>query len=157
MRRRTKCSHYEWGIFWSRRIWVQIPSSATYCVASGKSFSLSGPQLPLVGLGTQVNSVFVVAGVQSLRCVRLFVTHAARQASLSFSISRSLLKFMSIELVMPSNLLILCRPLLLLPSIFPSIIYSKDHKRLCFCPWSSVRSWNELHVVKKKKQNLKPG
>ena len=46
---------------------------------------------------------------------------AAHQASLSFSISRSLLKFMSIELVMPSNHLILCHPLLLLPSFFPSI------------------------------------
>ena len=46
---------------------------------------------------------------------------AAHQASLSFTISQSLLKLMSIESVMPSNHLILCRPLLLLPSIFPSI------------------------------------
>ena len=46
---------------------------------------------------------------------------AARQASLSFPISQSLLKLMSIESVMPSNHLILCHPLLLLPSIFPSI------------------------------------
>ena len=46
---------------------------------------------------------------------------AVRQASLSFTNSRSLLKLMSIELVMSSNHLILCRPLLLLPSIFPSI------------------------------------
>ena len=46
---------------------------------------------------------------------------AARQASLSFTISRSLLKLMSIKTVMPSSHLILCRPLLLLPSIFPSI------------------------------------
>ena len=46
---------------------------------------------------------------------------AAHQASLSFSISQSLLKFMSTELVMPSSHLILCHPLLLLPSIFPSI------------------------------------
>ena len=46
---------------------------------------------------------------------------ATCQASLSFTISRSLLKLMSIELVMPSNHLILCHPLLLLPSIFPSI------------------------------------
>ena len=47
--------------------------------------------------------------------------NAAGQASLSITNSRSLLKLMSIELVMPSNHLILCRPLLLLPSIFPSI------------------------------------
>ena len=46
---------------------------------------------------------------------------AAHQASLSIANSQSLLKFISIELVMPSNHLILCRPLLLLPSIFPSI------------------------------------
>ena len=46
---------------------------------------------------------------------------AAHQASLSFSISQSLLKFMSIESVMPSNHLVLCHPLLLLPLIFPSI------------------------------------
>ena len=61
--------------------------------------------------------------VQSLSHVQLFVTPwtAARQASLSFTISRSLLKLMSIESVMPSNHLILCHPLLLPPSIFPSI------------------------------------
>ena len=65
--------------------------------------------------------LFVVA-VQSLSCVQLFVTPrtAAHQAPLSFTISWSLLKFMSIELVMPSNHLILCRPFLLLPSIVPA-------------------------------------
>ena len=65
----------------------------------------------------------VVAVVQSLSCVRLFVTPqiAACQASLSFTISRSLLKLTSTESVMLSNHLILCLPLLLLPSIFPSI------------------------------------
>ena len=52
---------------------------------------------------------------------------AACQASLSFSISRTLLKLMSTELVMPSNHLILCHPLFLLPSIFPSIrVFSKE-------------------------------
>ena len=61
--------------------------------------------------------------VQSLSCVQLFVTPCttARQASLSITNSRSLLKLMSIESVMPSNHLILCRCLLLLPSVFPSI------------------------------------
>ena len=60
--------------------------------------------------------------VQSLSGVQLFVTPctAARQASLSITNSWSLLKLMSIESVMPSNYLILCHPLLLLPSIFPS-------------------------------------
>ena len=58
----------------------------------------------------------------SLSCVQLFVTPwtAVRQASLSITNSQSLLKLMSIGSVMPSNHLILCRPLLLPPSIFPS-------------------------------------
>ena len=61
--------------------------------------------------------------VQSLGRVRLFVTPwtVARQASLSITNSWSLLKLMSIKSVMPSNHLILCHRLLLLPSIFPSI------------------------------------
>ena len=61
--------------------------------------------------------------VQSLSYVQLLATQwtAAHQASLSFTISRSLLKLTSIESVMQSNHLILCRPLLLFPSIFPSI------------------------------------
>ena len=65
----------------------------------------------------------MIAVVQSLSRVRLFATlwTAARQASLPFTISRSLLKLMSIESVMSSNHLILCCPLLLPPSIFPSI------------------------------------
>ena len=64
----------------------------------------------------------LVAVVQSLRHVLLSLTvwTSARQASLSFAISWSLLKLVSIESVMPSNHLILCRPLLL-PSVFPSI------------------------------------
>ena len=63
------------------------------------------------------------SSVQSLSRVQLFVTlwTAACQASLSTTNSRNLLKLMSIELVLPSNHLILCHPLLLPPSIFPSI------------------------------------
>ena len=67
--------------------------------------------------------------VQSLSCLQLFVTPctAACQASLSIINSWSLLKLMSIELVMPSNHLILCCTLLLLPSIFPSIrVFSNE-------------------------------
>ena len=56
---------------------------------------------------------------------------AARQASLSITNSRNLLKHMSIESVMPSNHLILCRPLLLLPSIFPSIRVFSNESVLC--------------------------
>ena len=67
--------------------------------------------------------------VQPISCVRLFETPwtAARQASLSFAVSQSLLKLMSTESVMPSNHLILCHPCLLQPSIFPSIrVFSKE-------------------------------
>ena len=67
--------------------------------------------------------------VQSFSRVHLFLTPwiAAHQPSLSFAISWSLLKLMSIEPVMPSNHLILCHPLLLLPSIFPSIrVFSNE-------------------------------
>ena len=74
---------------------------------------------------TELNDWYTVqfSSVQLLSHVRLFVTPwtAARQASLSITNSQSLLKLMSIELVMPSNYLILCCPFLLLPSIFPSI------------------------------------
>ena len=65
----------------------------------------------------------MISSVQSLSCVQLFATPwtAACQASLSISNSWSLLKLMSIDSVMPSNHLILCRPLRLLPSIFPII------------------------------------
>ena len=64
-----------------------------------------------------------VVAIQLFSCVWLFATPgtAAHQASLSITISQSLLKFMSIKSVMPFNHLILCHPLLLLPLIFPSI------------------------------------
>ena len=71
----------------------------------------------------------IFAVIQSLSCVQHFMTPwtAASQASLSFIISWSLLKLMSIESVMLSNHLILCHPLLLLPSIFPSIwVFSSE-------------------------------
>ena len=71
----------------------------------------------------------IQSSVQLLSSVRLFGTPwtEARQASLSITNSQSLLKLMSIELVMPSNRGILYRPLLLLPSIFPSIrVFSNE-------------------------------
>ena len=66
--------------------------------------------------------------VQSLSCIQLSATPwtAAHQAPLSFSISQSLLKFMSVELVMLSNHLILCCPLLLLLSIFHIRVFSNE-------------------------------
>ena len=66
---------------------------------------------------------------------------ASHQASLSFTVSRSLLKLKSIELMMPSNYLILCRSLLLLPSVFPSMrVFSKE---LALCiRWPKSWSFN---------------
>ena len=81
----------------------------------------------------QCLSLLGLALVQSLRRVRIFETPwtTARQASLSFTISWSLLKLMSIESVIPSNHLILCCPLLLLPSIYPSIKVFSNESALC--------------------------
>ena len=75
--------------------------------------------------------------VQSLSHVQLFVTPwtAAQQASLSITNSWTMLKLMSVESVMPSRHLILCHPLLVLPSIFPSIRVFSSESTLCI-KWS---------------------
>ena len=77
----------------------------------------------------QASGLSEFSSVQLLSPVRLFVTPwtTARQASLSITNSQSLLKLLSIESEMPFNHLILCRPLLLLPSIFP-----------CYLQWRSL-------------------
>ena len=82
------------------------------------------PLGPFWRLATTVSIfLFWFVIVQSLSCVRLFAISwtAACHASLSFTISQSLLKLMSVQSMMLSNHLILCHPLFLLPSIFPSI------------------------------------
>ena len=78
-------------------------------------------------------SSYPFCSVQSLSHVQLFETPwtAARQTSLSIVNSQSLLKLMSIELVMPSNHLTLCHPLLFLPPIFPSIRVFSNESALC--------------------------
>ena len=77
--------------------------------------------------------MYQFSSVQSLSHVRVFATPwtAARQASLSITNSWSLPKLMSIESVMPSNHLILCCPLLLPPSVFPSIRVYSNESSLC--------------------------
>ena len=112
----------------------------------GSNSPYQGVPLPLAGLPQPLQTVpslnsfpsspvsmpsvsCQLSPVQWLSRVRLFATPwtAARQASLSITNSRSFLKLVSIESVMPSNHLILCRPLLLLPSIFPSIgVFSNE-------------------------------
>ena len=92
--------------------------------------------------------------VQSLSHVWYFVTPwtTAYQASLSLTISRSLLKVMSIESVMPSNHLSLCHPLLLLTSIFPSIrVFSK---KLAICiKWPSIGASASASILPKSIQS----
>ena len=83
--------------------------------------------------------IFVISSVQSLSCVWPWT--AARQASLSITSSWSLLKLMSIKSVIPSNHLILCHLLLLLPSIFPSIRVFSNESVLCI-RWSKYWSFS---------------
>ena len=109
------------------------------------------PEIPLLGIYPVQFSSVQFSSVQSLSHVWLFETPwtAARQASLSITNSRSLLKLMSIESVMPSNHLILCRPLLLLPSIFPSIrVFSNESVLLIRWPNYTLRKpkLKETHV-----------
>ena len=84
-----------------------------------------------------------ISSVQLLSRVPRFATPwtTAHQASLSITNSRSLLKLMSIASVMPSNQIILCRPLLLLPSIFPSIKVFSNESALCIT-WPKFQSFN---------------
>ena len=88
----------------------------------------------------------VVVVAQSLSCIQLFGIPwtAACQASLSYIISHSLLKLMSLESVMPSNNFILCRSLLLLPSVFPRIrVFSKE-SALCI-RWPKYWGFSTSH------------
>ena len=100
---------------------------------------------------TESGLLLTLNSVQSLSHVRLFATPwtAGQQDSLSIANSWSLLKFTSIELVMPSNHLILCHPLLLPPSIFPHIMVFSNESFLCirwpkYCSFSfSISPSNE--------------
>ena len=99
---------------------------------------------------------FQFRSVQSLSHVWLFATPwtAAPQASLSITNSQSLLKVMSITLVMPSNHLILCRPLLFLPSMFPSIrVFSNESvlriRWQCIVKFSTFLKWKSLLDIRK--------
>ena len=112
-----------------------------------------------------LNLVFIIfllnkhsfSSVQSLSHVRLFATPwtAAHQASLSITNSWSLLKLMSIESVLPSNHLIFCHPLLLLPSVFPSIkVFSSESVLHIRWPkyWSFIME--SINYVGKKKSTI---
>ena len=95
------------------------------------------------------------SSVQSLSCVRLFATPwiAASQASLSITNSRSSLKLMSIESVMPSSHLILCCPLFILPPIPPSIRVSSNESTLCM-RWPKYWSFSSSIIPSKEHPGL---
>ena len=98
--------------------------------------------------------VIQFSSVQSLSHVRLFATPwtAACQAFLSITNSQSLFKLMSIESVMPSNHFILCRPLLLLPSIFPSFVIREMQSKTTKTYFIPIRM---LYLKKRKNRNNK--
>ena len=119
------------AVFWMLCLFVSI----IFLVLTFFSFPvLSSPGLDIIHstsiiFGGYLTKIFSVIVIQSLSCVRLFETPwtAEQQDSLSLAISQSLPNIMSIESVMLSNHLILCHPLLLLPSIFPSIkVFSNE-------------------------------
>ena len=86
-----------------------------------------------------LRGLYQFSSVHSLHCVRLFAAPwtAARQASQSITISQSFLKLMSIESLVPSNHLILCQSLLLLPSIFLSIRVFSNESVICI-RWPNI-------------------
>ena len=119
------------SIIWSLSLQNKSLLIITFCLFLSVSIFLNYLiQLDFFNIRCEMLGLVVV---QSLSHVWPFAIPwtAARQASLSFIISWSLLKFISIESVMPPNHLILCHPLLLLPSIFPSIRVFSDESALC--------------------------
>ena len=143
---------YCWSLAWRilsitllRVRWVQLCSSLNilwHCLSLGLQSKLSFSS-PVATAEFSKFAVYCFISVQSLSRVQLFVTSwtAAQQASLSFTISQSLLKLMSIESVMSSNHLILCGLLLLQPSIFPSIrVFTNESALRIRWPNFSVRN-----------------
>ena len=118
---------------WSVPPWAGLPlvPSSNSCCAGDISQLLSARKCKHMYLCA--SHIHITTSVQSLSCVRLFATPwiAAPQASLSITNSQSLPKLISIELVMPSSHLILCRPLFLLPPIPPSIRVFSNESTLC--------------------------
>ena len=100
---------------------------------------------------------FKISSIQFLSCIWLFATPwtAAQQASLSITNSRSSLKLMSIQSVMPSNRIILCHPLLFLPSIFPSTRVFSNEAVLCI-RWPSIGVSASTSVLPMNTQDWSP-
>ena len=123
----------------------QLLALLIFATVSFVSFSFISALIFMISFLLLTQGFFISSFSSCFRCsaqlshVRLFATPwiAARQASLSITNSWSSLKFMSIESVMPSNHLILCHPLLLLPSVFPSIRVFSNESALCI-RWAKV-------------------
>ena len=136
-------------LLWGPRIPVSSRDSTTTFHHYGEQYGDSSknlkielpydPAIPLLNIRRK----WIVVAVQLLSHVQLFATPrtAARQASLSITISWSLLKIMSIKLVMSSNHLILCHPLLLLAYIFPNIRVFFNKSTLCI-RWAKCWSFS---------------
>ena len=109
---------YSRGSSWPRD-WTQVSCSS----CTGRRILYHWATWEAQVVWVLVNITGCIPSCMLSSCIQLFATPwtAARQISLSFTISQSLLKLMSIESVMPSNRFTLCHPLLLQPSIFPSI------------------------------------
>ena len=128
------CYHHKEILAIFRAFWIwglKIKNCRPKLKKRMRSFNIF-KKLLILALQLEQFVVIVIAVLQSFNRVLLFVTPwtAGCQASLSFTISRSLLKLMAIELVMPFNHLILCHPFLLLTSIFPSIRVSSNESAL---------------------------
>ena len=127
--RMTRCTLQRASFLYKERLGVV--GRAVLCEVVQPVARVSSPRAQVIVLF--FIGLFAFSSVQSLSHVQLFVIPctAAHQASLSITNSWSLLKLVSIELVMPSNHLILCFPLLFLPSIFPNIRVFSSASLLC--------------------------
>ena len=144
-----------WTTGYHEPLAIKTPWAASQQQAECKGISASlGRAVRTFHVSSQAT---VATVVQSLIHVQLFATPwiAACQAFLSFTVFWNLLKFTSTESVMPSNHLILCRPLLLLPQIFPSIGVFSNEPALCI-RWPKYRSFSFSIVLPMNIQGLFP-
>ena len=133
---------------------VSVPISSYFLYMPERDQNLT--QILIKNTNTNFNLI-QFSLVQSLSCVWLFATPriAARQAALSITNSWGLLKLMPIESVMPSSHLILCRPLLLLPPISPSIRVFSNESTLCM-RWPKYWSFRFSISPSSEHQDLSP-
>ena len=137
---KQKSENNKTALFNSEKPWISIEFTSSNLILKVVWQNPGEEMIIAVSDRTPASNVFkIVVAVQLLSHVQLFVTPgtAACQACLSFTVSRSVLKLMSIESVMPSNHFIPCRPLFLLPSIFPIIRVFSNVSVVCI-RWQSI-------------------